>query len=195
MWLVAKWRVLNTKSNDWDVYYCAVPETWIRIEDSRTILLWPKYPSGLKDRKEGNPIIGKAEENECQILESGFETFLAAQECEKKYFEKDQHKAELTTDFDTDTENEHVQVLYETEYENLVNYEEYLEENPENNIEKVNEPQSRIVSPISFRSEVSQTAEIIRTSSGLSTCKTDSSKYFCLDLIVKFLNVFFKFQK
>lgn len=106
MWLVAKWKIYNEKDTNWDVFYCAIPESWVKYEGSRSILMWPLYSSVQRDRKEGAAIRGKVEENDSVVLKSGFHDFEEASKAEQSYYNTERDKQNLTTDYETDINEE-----------------------------------------------------------------------------------------
>lgn len=105
MWLIAKWKEFNKQKAIWEVFYSAVPESWVDKTSNEPMLMWPMYSSGQKDRREGNPITGEAEKAPCIILARGFKCFDEANKAEKKWYDSEKNKSDLTTE-DSETDNE-----------------------------------------------------------------------------------------
>lgn len=98
MWLIVKWKEFSKRKEMWEVYYSAVPESWIKDISSPTpILMWPLFQTP-KDRKAGNPIKGETSDAPCTILASGFTRFEDAQQAEKKWYDSQKNKDGLTTE-------------------------------------------------------------------------------------------------
>lgn len=104
MWSIVKWKEFNIKRDNWDLFYSAVPASWVKFENEKLVLFWPLYSSVQKDRKEGNPIKGSADQFPCTVLASGYLKFEDAQKGEKIWHDKEKNNFNLTTDY-SDTEN------------------------------------------------------------------------------------------
>lgn len=102
-WIVVEFRENSGKSGNVDVYYNAVPESWI-IFGKKIFVNWSGSFSCSKDIMLGLPPKAPTKLYPCKLISEKFDNYDAAKEAEISIFNEKKNKGDLTTEIDSDEE-------------------------------------------------------------------------------------------
>lgn len=113
VWVVVEFRENNVKTNNTEVYYSAVPKSWLDFGE-KTVLKWSGHFSNSSLRKNGIPPKEPVTKYPCKVISKEYFKFNEANEEEKRIFDEKKQKTELTTEADTDSDNS-----YNEDFQNI----------------------------------------------------------------------------
>lgn len=95
-WFVVEFKEINEKTNEVNVFYNAVPDSWIKFGKKPT-LSWSLALSCSKDIMLGLPPKAPIVSYDCKLVSGEFENFKEAHAKEIKIFNEKREKSDLTT--------------------------------------------------------------------------------------------------
>lgn len=100
-WVVVEFRVKQEKSKETEVFYTAVPSSWIDFGE-KTILNWSGHFTSGSIIRRGAPPKAPIKKYVCKIISKVFDNYIDANEEEIRIFEEKKSKTDLTTEVDSD---------------------------------------------------------------------------------------------
>lgn len=95
-WFVVEFKTLNKKSEEVEVFYNAVPESWVQL-GKKPIVKWSNATSCSRDIMLGLPPKNPISEYPCKLLSGEINTFKEANSKAIEIFQEKKDKLELTT--------------------------------------------------------------------------------------------------